>query len=73
VPGVLAVEKLHARRTGLVYSVTIHVQAEPTTPLDEAHALGHRVTDTIRAAVPEVEAVVVHMEPYVTASRAGAR
>ena len=65
VPGVLAVEKLHARRTGLAYHVTIHIQAEPTTPLDEAHALGHRVTDAIRAAVPQVEAVVVHMEPYI--------
>jgi cation diffusion facilitator family transporter len=64
VPGVLAVEKLHVRRTGLVYSVTIHVQAEPRTPLDEAHALGHRVTDAVRAAVPEVESVLVHMEPY---------
>jgi cation diffusion facilitator family transporter len=73
VPGVLAVEKLHARRTGLAYRVTIHVQAEPSTPLDEAHALGHRVTDAIRAAIPEVEAVVVHMEPYATASRVATR
>jgi cation diffusion facilitator family transporter len=66
VPGVLAVEKLHVRRTGLVYHVTIHVQAEPTTPLDEAHALGHRVADAIRGAVPQVDAVVVHMEPYLS-------
>jgi cation diffusion facilitator family transporter len=72
VPGVLAVEKLHVRRAGLAYSVTIHVQADPSTPLDEAHALGHRVTDAIRAAVPQVDAVLVHMEPYagVTAVRA---
>jgi cation diffusion facilitator family transporter len=72
VPGVLAVEKLHVRRTGLAYRVTIHVQAEPTTPLDEAHALGHRVTDAIRSAVPQVGAVVVHMEPYVGSTRAAA-
>ncbi|MDQ3997966.1 MAG: cation diffusion facilitator family transporter [Gemmatimonadota bacterium] len=72
VPGVLAVEKLHVRRTGLVYHVTIHVQAEPMTPLDEAHALGHRVTDGIRAAVPQVDAVVVHMEPYGATTAAGA-
>jgi cation diffusion facilitator family transporter len=70
VPGVLAVEKLHVRRTGLAYHVTIHVQAEPTTPLDEAHALGHRVTDAICAAVPQVDAVVVHMEPYLVAASA---
>ena len=72
VPGVLAVEKLYVRRTGLVYRVAIHVQAEPATPLDEAHALGHRVTDAIRSAVPQVDAVLVHMEPYV-ATRAAVR
>jgi cation diffusion facilitator family transporter len=71
VPGVLAVEKLYARRTGLAYRVTIHVQAEPSMPLDDAHALGHRVTDAIRAAVPQVDSVLVHMEPY--AERTGAR
>jgi cation diffusion facilitator family transporter len=73
VPGVLAVEKLHVRRAGLVYRVDIHVQANPSTPLDEAHALGHRVTDAIRAAVPQVDAVLVHMEPYIVADRVGAR
>jgi cation diffusion facilitator family transporter len=72
VAGVLAVEKLHVRRTGLAYRITIHVQAEPATPLDEAHALGHRVADAIRAAVPQVGAVVVHMEPYVGAGAVGA-
>jgi cation diffusion facilitator family transporter len=73
VPGVLAVEKLYVRRTGLVYRVAIHVQAEPTTPLDEAHALGHRVTDAVRGAVPQVDSVLVHMEPYVGAAPAAAR
>jgi cation diffusion facilitator family transporter len=64
VPGVLAVEKLHVRRTGLGYRVTIHVEAEPTMSLDEAHALSHRVADGIRAAVPSVDAVLAHMEPH---------
>jgi cation diffusion facilitator family transporter len=73
VPGVLAIEKLYVRRTGLVYRVAIHVQAEPTTPLEEAHALGHRVTDSIRAAVPQVDSVLVHMEPYAGAPRVAAR
>jgi cation diffusion facilitator family transporter len=73
VPGVLAVEKLHVRRTGLTYRVTTHVQADPSMPLDEAHALGHRVTDAIRASVPQVDAVLVHMEPYVMRSRVSAR
>jgi cation diffusion facilitator family transporter len=64
VAGVLAVEKLHIRKTGLTYRVTIHVQAAPSMPLHEAHFLGHKVQDAIRDRVPNVEAVLVHMEPF---------
>ena len=64
VPGVLAVEKLGMRKSGLTYRVTIHIHAEPSMTLDAAHALGGRVKSEIRAAVPRVASVLVHMEPY---------
>jgi cation diffusion facilitator family transporter len=65
VPGVLATEKLAVRRAGLGYRVTIHVQADPKLPLDEAHVLSGRVKSAIRAAAPTVQYVLVHMEPFV--------
>lgn len=65
VPGVLATEKLAVRRSGMGYRVTIHVQADPGLRLDEAHSLGGAVKAAIRAAVPQVQYVLVHMEPYV--------
>lgn len=64
VPGVLATEKLAVRRSGMGCRVTIHVQAEPTLRLDEAHALSGAVKAAIREAVPAVQYVLVHMEPY---------
>lgn len=64
VGGVLAVEKLHVRKTGLVYRVTIHVEADPRMPLRDAHHLAHQVQDAIRLAVPSVQAALVHMEPH---------
>jgi cation diffusion facilitator family transporter len=64
VPGVLAVEKLGMRKSGLTYRVTIHVHADPHMTLDAAHALGGRVKSEIRAAIPRVSSVLVHMEPY---------
>lgn len=64
VPGVLHTEKLAIRRTGLVYRVTIHVQAEPSLTLHEAHVLSGIVKSAIRAALPEVQSVLVHMEPF---------
>ena len=65
VAGVRAIEKLAVRRSGMGYRVTIHVQADPALRLDDAHSLGGAVKAAIRAAVPQVQYVLVHMEPYV--------
>jgi len=64
VPGVLATEKLAVRRSGLGYRVTIHVQTHPDMLLRDAHVLGGKVKGAIRTAVPQVQAVLVHMEPF---------
>lgn len=64
VVGVLGIEKLLVRKTGLTYRVTIHVEADPSMSLEDAHHLGHRVQDAIVATVPSVQSVLVHMEPH---------
>ena len=70
VGGVLATEKLALRKTGLTYRVTIHVQTDPDMPLREAHVLSGKVKGAIRQAVPQVDSVLVHMEPFERADRA---
>lgn len=64
VPGVLATEKLFIRKTGTTYRVTIHVHADPALSLRDAHTLGGKVKGAIRSTVPQVQSVLVHMEPY---------
>ena len=64
VPSVLAVEKLSARKTGLVYYVDIHVQADPEMSLHDAHEVSGAVKSAIRASIPSVAGVLVHMEPF---------
>lgn len=64
VPGVLAIEKVHVRKVGLSYLVTLHVQADALLSLRDSHILGGKVKGAIRAAAPGVESVLVHMEPY---------
>jgi cation diffusion facilitator family transporter len=64
VPGVLAIEKLAVRRVGLSYQAVVHVQADPVLTLRDAHALGGAVTQAIHGRLPQVQSVVVHMEPY---------
>ena len=64
VPGVLDVEKLSARKAGLVYYVDIHVQADAAMSLQDSHQLSGAVKSSIRRDVPKVAGVLVHMEPY---------
>jgi cation diffusion facilitator family transporter len=70
--GVLAIEKLKVRKTGMVYHVDIHVQADPAMSLYQSHILSGRVKRAIMRAVPAVMGVLVHMEPYEAEVAAGA-
>lgn len=64
VDGVRHTEKLAVRKSGLGYRVTIHVQADAGIRLDDAHILSGKVKGAIKAAVPQVQSVLIHMEPY---------
>ncbi|MEO8031572.1 MAG: cation diffusion facilitator family transporter [Gemmatimonadota bacterium] len=64
VESVLAIEKLKIRKAGVEYFVDLHVQADPVMSLQEAHILSGKVKSAIRAAVPGVSGVLIHMEPY---------
>ncbi len=64
VRGVCAIEKLKVRKAGMGYWVDLHVQADPTMPLEAAHVLSGMVKSAIREAVPEVSGALIHMEPF---------
>lgn len=64
VEGVLATEKVKARKSGARFLVEMHVQAESSLSLQAAHILSGKVKHAIRSAVPSVQDVLVHMEPY---------
>lgn len=51
------------RKMGLCFFVDIHVGVEDTLTVEQAHLIGHRVKDAIRAAIPAVQDVLVHIEP----------
>lgn len=64
VAGVLAIEKLRVRKLGTEYYLDLHVQADPLLSLHDAHVLSGKVKGAIRAAVPGVASVLIHMEPF---------
>ncbi|MDQ6611955.1 MAG: cation diffusion facilitator family transporter [Gemmatimonadota bacterium] len=62
--GVLAIEKLKVRRSGMGLYVDIHVQAKPSLSLHDAHILSGIVKSAIRRDVPSAIGVLIHMEPF---------
>jgi len=64
VPGVLGVEKLWVRKTGLEYLVDIHIEVEGRRTVDEGHRIGHRVKDALLAKFVNLRDVLVHLEPW---------
>ena len=63
VSGVRGTHKLKVRRHGGAYYVDLHVQADPDLTLHDAHILSGKVKSAIRATVPQVAGVLIHMEP----------
>jgi cation diffusion facilitator family transporter len=61
---VRAIEKVKVRKAGIEYFVDLHVQADPMLSLKAAHILSGKVKSAIKAAVPAVSGVLVHMEPF---------
>lgn len=64
VDGVQRVEKTLARRAGVGYFITLHIEADADMPLRLAHELGHAVKSRVMTEVPSVLDVIVHMEPW---------
>jgi cation diffusion facilitator family transporter len=63
VPGVLGVEKLLARKTGLQYHVDLHIEVDPALTIADSHAIGGHVRSSLRRQLPWVADVLVHIEP----------
>ena len=63
VPGVVHVQKAYARRSGRELWIDMHIWVDGAMNVREAHALAHAVKDAVRAGVPAVRDVLIHIEP----------
>lgn len=59
-----AVEKCIVRKMGYDLFVDMHIEVDPMMPVRDAHIIAHQVKDAVRAALPRVQDVLVHVEPY---------
>ena len=62
-PGVDRVEKCIVRKVGYQYFVDMHVEVNPQLTVLRSHEIAHDVKDKIRAGIPAVSDVLVHIEP----------
>ena len=67
VPGVLEIDQCRVRKMGLDLYVDLHVGVNAEISVREGHRIAHEVKDAIRAAIPEVADVLVHVEPAAAA------
>jgi cation diffusion facilitator family transporter len=62
--GVLGVERCEARRSGRGYRVVMHVEVDPGMSVAESHRLTGIVKGRVREEMPEIDAVLIHVEPF---------
>ena len=62
-PGVGAVEKCFVRKMGYEYFVDMHVEVDPEMTVRRSHEIAHEVKNKVRAELPSVRDVLVHIEP----------
>lgn len=63
VPGVVEVEKCHARKMGLAYYVDLHVGVDGNISVHEGHEIAHRVKSALQQSDSRIADVLVHIEP----------
>ncbi len=64
VDGVLGTEKLYIRKVGMKYQVDMHATLNGDISVREGHDISHRLKDKLLEEFPEIENVLIHIEPH---------
>jgi len=71
VEGARGLHNLSVTKIGNGLYVTLHVQVDPSLPLEKAHGIAESIEKGIGKSVPEVRQVTVHLEPSIPESERG--
>ncbi|HEY5345366.1 MAG TPA: cation diffusion facilitator family transporter [Verrucomicrobiae bacterium] len=63
IPGVDKVEKCFVRKMGYQFFVDMHVEVDPQMTVENSHRISHEVKNKVRAEIPSVRDVLIHIEP----------
>jgi len=65
VPGVMRVADVQLRQAGLFCFGIARVQLRRSVDITRGHEIAHRVVQVVREAIPRIESLTVHLEPFV--------
>ena len=63
VKGIESTEKCFIRKAGMKYHVDLHAIVKADITVREGHDISHLLKDTLRAEIPELGHVLIHIEP----------
>lgn len=63
VPGVIATEKCHIRKSGMKYLVDLHITVSATISVKEGHDVAHALKNALMKNTPSIADVLIHFEP----------
>lgn len=64
VPGVKGTEKCLVRKNGMYYLVDLHALVNAEISVKEGHRIAHDLQDALIEAMPSIDKVLVHIEPF---------
>jgi cation diffusion facilitator family transporter len=63
VEGILDTEKCYIRKAGMIYHVDLHAIVDGNISVRAGHELAHRLQDSLKANIPDLGQVLIHIEP----------
>lgn len=63
VDGVLDTEKCYIRKVGINYFVDLHASVDGNISVRKGHDISHRLKDKLQEEIPEIDNVLIHIEP----------
>ncbi len=63
VKGIKATEKCFIRKAGMKFHIDLHASVNGTISVKEGHDIAHHLKDHLRAEIPNIGHVLIHIEP----------
>lgn len=64
VKGITGTEKCHIRKIGMKFQVDLHAMVNGALSVKEGHDIAHHLKDHLKKEIPELDDVLIHIEPW---------